>query len=110
MADQSPGARREVLALLTNIPTEIADARGGTGMRACLPAVAGGFVPSGATAIFARPRAAWAPARSGLALLAGQEQAIAQSADRKQYAHTTQVAVLSGGTMGSHPPREPEPA
>jgi hypothetical protein len=99
-----------VLALLINIPTEIAGTRGGIGMRACPPAVAGGFAPSGVTAIFARPRAAWAPASSGLAQLTGQEKAIAQPAYRKQYAHTTRVAVLSGGTTGSHPPREPEPA
>ena len=95
--------------MLINIPAEIADTRGGIGMRACPPAVAGGFAPSG-TAIFARPRAAWAPASSGPVQLTGQEKAIAQSAYRKQYAHTTQVAVLSGGTTGSHPPREPEPA
>ncbi len=78
-------------------------------MRACPPAPAGGFAPSGATAIFARPRAAWAPASSGPAQLTGQEKATAQPAYRKQYAHTTQVAVLSGGATGPHPPREPEP-
>ncbi|MGO9082082.1 MAG: hypothetical protein ACLQDY_24120 [Streptosporangiaceae bacterium] len=85
-----------------------ADTRGWSVPDACLPASTGAIGAAGiADVAFARPRADSAPVMAGPAIPAGLP--LAQFA-QKQYAHTTRIVAPSGGLLGSHPAREPEPA
>jgi hypothetical protein len=97
-----------VPGMLTMISiNEAAAARAGFGAGACPPESAMAAAPSAASAdAFGRPRTGWA-VRVLRPVITGRDQAAARPGLRKQYQNTTCTAMISGGGLGPHPPRDP---